>query len=82
MNIKIGQKVIVPKDLLGLFGGVHTQIAIGTNVLTVEQASSDWIVFRDESNSPWYINFDRPGYVYEIRKQIKTLAVIAITSSM
>ena len=62
MNIAIGQKVVIPNTLLGLFGGVHTQIAIGSNVITVEQKGNDWIVFRDENNSPWYVCFDRPGY--------------------
>lgn len=62
MDIKVGQKVTIPKDLRALFGGVHTQIAIGAGVLTVDAASHDWIVFRDKDGSPWYINFDRSGY--------------------
>lgn len=61
MDIKIGQKVTIPKNLLGLFGGVHEQLAVERSILEVEQKGKDWIVFRDSDGSPWYVDFRQNG---------------------
>jgi len=71
MNIKIGHRVVVPDNLLSLFGGIHVQVAIGAKALTVEQKGVDWIVFRDTNNNPWYIDFDRQGYAESFLKSIR-----------
>lgn len=63
MDIKIGQRVSIPDELLGLFGDVFSQIAVENSYLIVEQSGHDWIVFRDKENRPFYINFDRESYI-------------------
>ncbi len=63
MDINIGQKVTISSNLASLFGDIYAQVALGGNVLKVEQKGDDWIVFRDEaSNRPWYISFGKPGH--------------------
>jgi len=63
VDIKIGQKVSIPDELLGLFGDIFAQTAVKSSSLTVEQKGHDWIVFRDKENKPYYVGFDRESYI-------------------